>query len=553
MQVRARQVGRRRLGGLEDSMKTEPSSCRQDAINPGLTVLSLLIVLAAVGFSMSCGGGSSTPKPTGNTTVTVVISGTANDLLSEFDLDIQSLSLTSQSGATVDLMPALESTELIHVNGGIEPLVSVSIPQGVYTSATASMNGAAFSCITLTPQGGIETSTFAYEIGASPSSTVTVNLPSPISVTGNSMALSLNLLVAQSASFSSCLVGNGLQAFAITPTFNLTAGDFTSQPTNSANGKAFEINGQVSSIDNTSDSFVLAYPELESPRTLTVSASAGAAYQGINSFTGLAVGTFVDIDGAVQADGSLMATRIAVEDLSATSFLTGPVLFVSEAEPALAIYGRQEEGALYAGIHVGGAQDFSFGNALFQISGQLANLNSLPFTPSFDAASMVAGQNIFLSAVSDTVAGGFPYTPASTLTLVPQTIDGTISSTSTAGGFTVYNVALASYDLFPTLAVQAGQTTLLNSPNEVEIYVDSNTQELNSQPLAAGGTFRFYGLVFNDLGTLRMDCAQLNDGVSVTPAAMAAVKSVVTGRASVVSSNTAGPLRQTSFRITPAK
>jgi len=98
--------------------------------------------------------------------------------------------------------------------------------------------------------------------------------------------------------------------------------------------------------------------------------------------------------------------------------------------------------------------------------------------------------------------------------LIPQTIDGTISSSSTTGNFTVYTVTLASYDLFPQLAVQQGQTTLLTNPNEVQVYVDSNTQMLNTQSLAAGSTLRFYGLVFNDNGTLRMDCGQISDGVA---------------------------------------
>jgi hypothetical protein len=50
----------------------------------------------------------------------------------------------------------------------------------------------------------------------------------------------------------------------------------------------------------------------------------------------------------------------------------------------------------------------------------------------------------------------------------------------------------------------------------VEVYVDGNTQQLNTQALAPGSTLRFYGLVFNDNGTLRMDCAQVSDGVGFT-------------------------------------
>jgi hypothetical protein len=105
------------------------------------------------------------------------------------------------------------------------------------------------------------------------------------------------------------------------------------------------------------------------------------------------------------------------------------------------------------------------------------------------------------------------------MTLMPQTLNGTVESSTTSGLFTVYTVVLASYDLFPSLATQPGQTSLLTNPSVVQVYVDSNTQKLNATTLGAGATFRFYGLVFNDNGTLRMDCAQVNDGLALTPTA----------------------------------
>ena len=168
------------------------------------------------------------------------------------------------------------------------------------------------------------------------------------------------------------------------------------------------------------------------------------------------------------------------------------------------------------------APNFDFSNAAFQISGQLANLQNLPFVPSFNAANMVAGQNVDIASADFSMVGP-NYTPANTVTLVPQTINGTVVASQQSGSFVDYTVSLASYDLFPTLAVQQGQTTLLNNPSQIEIYVDSNTQKLNTQALAPGSTQRFYGLVFNDNGTLRMDCAQVNDGVPTTPQANAAV------------------------------
>jgi len=166
--------------------------------------------------------------------------------------------------------------------------------------------------------------------------------------------------------------------------------------------------------------------------------------------------------------------------------------------------------------------DLASGNAAFHISGQLTNLQNLPFVPSFTASNMVAGQNVDISTPTFSLGGG-TYSSANTVTLVPQTINGTVAAAQPIGSFVDYTVSLASYDLFPTLAAQQGQTTLLNNPSQVEVYVDSNTQKLNTQALAPGSTLRFYGLVFNDNGTLRMDCAQVNDGVTATPQANSTV------------------------------
>jgi len=244
-------------------------------------------------------------------------------------------------------------------------------------------------------------------------------------------------------------------------------------------------------------------------------------FQGIGSFSTLSNGMFINMDGALQPYGSVAATRIAVADPSAVNLLTGPVLFVNSIVPVLTLYGRQEQGPLEASVgapngYVAVPPYLDFSNAVFQISGQLANLADLPFGPSFNAANLVAGQNVDISTPAFVLTGGGEYTPASTITLISQTINGTLMESSSSGNFTDYTVSLAPYDLFPALAVQQGQTTLLTNPGQVEVYVDSHTQQLNTRELALGGTFRFYGLVFNDNGVLRMDCAQIEDGVTAS-------------------------------------
>jgi len=478
--------------------------------------LAVMVVAAAIFFT-GCGSSSmsKTPPLTGNTAVTVVVSGTANDQLAEFDLGFQSITLTSQSGQTATLFSAPTSgpeigAEFMHINGTAEPLANASIPQGVYTSATVTLgNLGAFVCLALGPSNGeqvLDTTTY----NASPSA-VSVDLPLPITVTGASMALSLDLLVAQSATVGDCLNVDGFTGYSLTPTFSLNPLNLSSSPKNSSNGKVTGLDGEITAIGSSS-AITLSLPDIEGPRPLSVSADSNTVYQGISGFSTLAVGTFVDLDGAIQPDGSVLASRIAVEDISAGDVLRGPLMEVTPAMSILVMHPRQEQGNDLLGFG-GGSFPFNFGSAVFQISGQFTNLATLPFVPSFAASNMVPGQEVYISAAT-MPDGGYPI--AATMTLMPQTINGTVTASSQSGNFTDYTVSLAPYDLFPMLAVQPDQTTVENNPSQVEVYVDSNTQLLNRQPFSVGSTLRFYGLVFNDNGTLRMDCAQVNDGVAFT-------------------------------------
>jgi len=484
----------------------------------------LFVALIVAGLCAGCGSSgqsnSSTSQLTGNTSVTVLLTSTANDRLTEFSLGFTSIALTSQSGKTVSLLSeaqnSYEGAELIHLNGKIEPLVTVSIPQDIYTAATVQIEGgAAFTCVTYAPpssqqSGSLWTSTFDY--GYVPNNMVTATLPSPITVTGSSMGLLMDLEVAQSATYPGCGPDFNAGPFSITPTFNLTSLTIAAAPTNPQNGKVAGVNGEVTAVGS-DNSFTLTLAE--APRTLAISANGSTVYQGVNGFSGLAVGTFVNLDGAVQLDGSVLATRVAVEDPSALDVFIGPVLQVTPTQPvgnqpAAIFFGQQSQGKDL----MADTGPYSVSDSIFQVSGELDNLQSLPFVATFNGANMAAGQNVYVSSTTISLFGGVPWAPATTITLLPQTIDATVLGSSTVGNFTDYSVILAPYDLFPTLAMQSGQTTVLTNPNQVEVYVDSNTQLLNTQALAAGGTFRFYGLVFNDNGTLRMDCAQANDGVA---------------------------------------
>jgi Domain of unknown function (DUF5666) len=505
-------------------MKYAASSASRSVLTS--TFILSAAILAAV-LTTDCGSNSSlskTPPPpqfSGNTQVAVLLTSTANDQLAELNLKFQGLTLTSQSGETVSLLAAQQPSEFIHLNGAIDPLVTATIPQDIYTAATAAIPYGESVCIANGISQG-DSLVMAYFNADLAASSVSVTLPSPITVTGTNMVLALNMAVSSSATVPSCLNGlTGFSGFSLTPAFSLAPRTLSSSPSNATNGELLGVEGEVASLDSSKNGFNLWIAEGPyGTRTVSVSTADTTVFQGINNFGGLATGMFANMDGALQAEGSIAATRIAVEDPTAVNMFTGPLLNVDSELPVLMLYGRQEQGPLSAGPSGAGyyfdTPYLDFSNAVFRISGQLTNVQNLPFAASFNASNMVAGQNVDLSSQALSVMGGI-YTPANTITLIPQTLDATVVGSTASGAFTDYTVSLASYDLFPNLAVQQGQTTLLNNPSQMEVYVDSNTQQLNTQqPLAAGSTLRFYGLVFNDNGTLRLDCAQVSDGVEFT-------------------------------------
>jgi len=467
-----------------------------------------MVLLAASSGAVlaGCGGGSSaeSPQPAPMSAVTVMAASTGNDRVSQFVLSVNFLSLTNQSGTTIDVITSPLSAEFVHLNGNLAPLASVNIPQGVYVSATLTVGGG-YTCIALEPNGGLLES----EFGGS-SFNATVQFPQPVTISAPQSHLVLSLLSAQSALFSSCnglysAQGSPAPSTALMPTFTISADTQAQQ--------AFSLSGLVSSLDAAAGQFSVT---TDFGITWPVRAAGATVYQGIAGLPSLAAGMAVDMDVTIAPDGSLSAVRVAVPDTSTVnlSAFRGPAVFVDTNASVIGLGPPVAWGQWVAlAGSTSGPPYLDVSTTLYQISGRLTNLSSLPFTPAFNANTLVPGQNVYVTNHA-LVLSAPGYSPASTVTLMPQTIDGTVVGIAQSGGFAVYTVALAPYDLFPTLAAQPAQTSQLQNPSTVFVYADSGTQMLNTAPVANGGVLRFNGLVFNDNGTLRMDCAQVLDGVA---------------------------------------
>jgi hypothetical protein len=487
---------------------------------PGFPLFLSSVLSVATLLIAGCASGTGTPLR-GNTTITLFATGTANDLLTSFRASVSSLTLTSKSGATVELLTSPISPDFIHQNGIVQPEVTTSVPQDVYVSATLSSSGGGFVCSYLVENDDYGTAEYGYEI-SEPSLTVT--LPAPITVSGSSMGLLLGFEVSQSLSLPGGCSISGNQTYTLQPAFALTPLTLAAQPTNSANGLALNQQGMIASIDADAQGF--SATNIYDGTTWQVTANQSTVYQGVTGFSALAVGMPIEVDEAVQADGSLAATRVQIYDANTNtlSVNTGPLLntnFTLEYPgtnlvPNLLFVARGVGQGTVPEYDVCESPNWNDSGAVFQVSGELANLKSLPFPATFDASSVTPGQRVAATThdtahICETVND---YSSAATITLLPQTIDGTVEAISSEGGFTTYTVQLASYDLFPNMGSQPNQVLPVANPDTVVVYADTNAQMLNTDAISAGSVERFYGLVFNDNGTLRMDCAQVNDGVA---------------------------------------
>jgi hypothetical protein len=484
-------------------MYTEISSHLSKKLCQILLALTSMPILLLAGCA---GGGATQPTSTANTNVSLLAATTTNDSVGFYDLVVKKLSLVSKSGAVASLITLPVQAEFIHLNGPVEPIATAQVPQGVYTSAAITVGDYNILCTGLAAQGGLQGQGVS---GQGQSSTVSISLPNPITVSGDNMNITLNLVLAQFVSSSACTIGS----IAGNQQFEMYTGNKLQQPIDPSPQKLNALQGIVGSTSATgfrANSIEGFSSDVAPSPSWTVETNVSTIYQGVSAFSSLAAGMPVEFDGTLQSDGTLLASRIAVFDTNTTnlSVWSGPLLSVDSSARTLFALGRVFAGPVYGGQ----LAPFDSSQAKFQVSGELSNLGSLPFTPVFSNSTMVPGQNVDLTFHEATYPSGNGVPPIATMTLVSQTIDGQITAINQSGNFTAYTVWLATNDPLASLAFQVDQNNLLTNPRVVTVYVDNNTQTLNSLPLAVNGIMRFTGLVFNDNGALRMDCAQINDG-----------------------------------------
>jgi len=489
-----------------------------------LFVLLVLPLLAGLGgCGTSAPGG---PALSGNTTVAIQLSSKANGQLVQYTTQIASISLTNQVGKTTTIFNTPTNIDFIPANGAAYPLATVQVPQDIYAAATISMSTPWFRYTFLDATGSDNTTDFTYS-GATPVPAVVVQ--QPVTISGPAMGLTLSLDMSKSLVISNYTVPT-LSTFTGNPTFDLSIFPVTAAATTPLNGKCIGLAGQITAMGMTANSMTVTlagdgaigpgqgqpYGAYATGAGFTVALNSATQYQGVAAASGLATGDFVNLDLALQQDGSYAATRVEVQDATTTNITTNLVQYSSAKYSGLGSMPIQYQGSQLESTDAGNAISFEYaGSTRFQVSARLGSTTGLPFTPTFSASTMVAGQDVSIGALSYPFTGGTYPLPTS-ITLLPQTIDATVTGVTTSGSYTLYAVRLAAYDPIASLngpPVNPNENQVPN-PGVVQVYVNPNTSLLNTTQLATGSTFRFNGLLFDDNGTLRMVALQVSDGVA---------------------------------------
>jgi len=275
-----------------------------------LTATTLLATMMLVG----CGSTSSNPNPGQSQSGNVFVTGEDAPLPSVVGLllTINSITLNGQSNSP-QVISTPTTVDFARLLGLRSPLAFSSVPADTYSSATFVVANPVISWVVsqnppvVTPMNGT--------LPQSPY-TLTVKFPTPMVVGSNGLAgLKVEFDIRQSLA-----VNSGQITGAVNPVIYIKATK-ASDP----DGQVTDLTGGLVSVTAANNSFVMQGPY---GRQLTVYVNDSTQFNSGWNMTDLAAPAIVGVEGAFQADGSLMAS--GVEVITTTeSFVSGRVLQVT--------------------------------------------------------------------------------------------------------------------------------------------------------------------------------------------------------------------------------
>ncbi|MFZ1143018.1 MAG: DUF5666 domain-containing protein [Candidatus Sulfotelmatobacter sp.] len=424
-----------------------------------LTAAALLATLVLVG----CGSNSSTTLSQGAQPANVFVTGEDAPLSSVvgFDLTINSITLNGKNNSP-QVISTPTTVDFARLLGLRSPLAFNAVPADTYSSATFVLANPVISYVDMT-----QTPPALNKInGTLPQSpyTLTVNFPKPMVVGSNGLAgLKAELDIRQSVAVD----GTGQVTGVVNPVIYVKATK-ASDP----DGQVTDLMGGLASVNTASNSFVMQGPY---GRQLTIYVNSSTQFNSGWSINDLATPAFVAVQGAFQADGSLMASGVEVIT-TAQSFLSGRVLATtnnaSNQAQQITMWVGETGADLVADVDTIQTIDVSQVNTY-----DICFLNGPVTNAVFNDSTVVVGQRIFIGGSYV----GSVFTPTM-ISLRLQGVYGTFVPSSVtvtngnAGSFQLTNNGLVGYS--------AGGPVTVNTFNFTYFYQLTGLNQLQSTTTA---------------------------------------------------------------------
>jgi len=188
--------------------------------------------------------------------------------------------------------------------------------------------------------------------------------------------------------------------------------------------------------------------------------------------------------------------------------MSGGVITAVTGQPATQCTVVMQNGTgtgMMSSMWAAGATVTMTGSTTYQIDQDGMDMSSLPFTPSFDASHVYAGQSVMPVSTSGMSMGGMMgggsmggSMSSSGMTLEPQGLSGTVPATITSGSRTTFTMTLPADSAF----------SALTGATNVTVYQQPGTM-VSSSSIASGASVHAFGLLFKDAGQWKMVASRM--------------------------------------------
>ena len=454
----------------------------------GSWVAVCLTVLAGCG-----GGGSninSTVVPASSPTTavagsTVITIGDApSDRVAAFQITVNSITLTDVNGSTASVLPSPVRVELTRLAGTFAPISAANIPQGTYVKATFSVSNPE---VTIVAADG----SIVKREPPLPNSTIVVAFTPNLVVSTTAVTLNFDFDVAKSVTVDAA--GN----VALSPTVLFSSSMANPVENRGEMGELEDVRGTVKTV--ASDSFTISVHD--GSQLLSFKVTSATIFDGVTSLAELKPGMQVEVNPTVQTDGTMLAKKVEaeneIENETNGMELEGLVTSTSGTPVTrFTMVSRDVSSSTASGPSLGSMLDASVDSRTkFQVQSGKITVSSLPFTATFDADTLSAGQNV---EVDSDGASGSPI-QARKIVLHQQSLTGVVSNQLSSGGVATFTLTVSPDSVFGSFS---GSRT-------ITVYRLSSTELKGLSTISDGSTVRVRGLLFVDGSTFRLAAVRI--------------------------------------------